>query len=375
MFFVISGFVLFLPTVRDGTFGSVREYAWRRVARIAPAYYVGLIGFALVYPLISAPGTPGFWVRDQLESFGIHALFLQRELLGDTHGLWGFGTTVGFGYNGPLWSLSIEIAFYVTLPLLAIVCLRRPLLACVGALALGTLWRVGTWHLVPHVLPSDWSATRKSDAIVGLAYQYPALLGHLVLGMTAGWAYVKVIRGPEGSRLAWVRAHASLLQIPAAALFIGSLVYSGHRDNAKLFSGWYFHYARDVLPTAAFALLLLIAALSGRRAQWPWTNPFMRWVGDVSYGAYLWHGIVIWFALWQFGWFPTSPSVGDHVWPFFRNAIFVIPMALVLGWVSYRYVEQPAIAWMRQRLRQRRMRLTTVEPAPAPAPGPAPAKA
>jgi peptidoglycan/LPS O-acetylase OafA/YrhL len=365
MFFVISGFVLFLPTARDGKFGSVREYAWRRVARIAPAYYLNLIGFAVLFPFIAAPGTSGFWVREQLESWGVHALFLQRELLGsDTHGLYGFGSVIGFGYNGPLWSLSIEAVYYVMLPLVAIAFLRRPIVACVLALALGTLWRVGSWHLVPDLLPSDWSATRKAEATIGWAYQYPALMGHLALGMLAGWLYVKVLRSPEGSRLAWLHARASLLQIPAAALFIGSLIYSGHRDNLKLFTGAYFHYLRDVIPTIAFAVLVLVAALSSRRAQFAWSNPVMRWMGDVSYGAYLWHGMVLWIALWQFDWFPTSAAVGNHVWPFFRNFLFVFPMALLLGWLSYRFVEQPAIRWMRQRLRERRVR-ASAQPAGA----------
>ena len=79
MFFVISGFVLFLPTARDGKFGSV--HAWRRVARICPAYYASLAGFVLLWPFIAAPGSPSFFQRDQLEALAIHAVFLQRELL------------------------------------------------------------------------------------------------------------------------------------------------------------------------------------------------------------------------------------------------------------------------------------------------------
>jgi peptidoglycan/LPS O-acetylase OafA/YrhL len=365
MFFVISGFVLFLPTARDGSFGSVREYAWRRVARIAPAYYASLAGLIVLWPLIAAPGSAGFWHRDQLESLGIHSLFLQRELLGDSHGLYGIGSSIGFGYNGPLWSLSIEVLFYVMLPLAAMRFLRRPLVALVGCLAAGVLWRVGTWHLLPQLLPSDWTPARRAEATIGWAYQYPAFLGHLALGMAAAWVYVRVLRSPEGSRLSWVRARAGRLQLAALALFVASLLYSGYRDNTHLY-GWYFDYLRDVLPTIAFAILVLLAALSGRRGQLPWANRFMRWVGDISYGAYLWHGMVLWIALWKFGWFPRSAAVGQEVWPFFRNALFVIPVALLLGWLSWRFVEQPAMRWMRRRLRERRVRAAAVEPASAP---------
>jgi peptidoglycan/LPS O-acetylase OafA/YrhL len=367
MFFVISGFVLFLPTARDGRFGSVRAYAWRRVARIFPAYYVSLAGFVLLWPFIAAPGSPSFFQRDQLEALAIHAVFLQRELLSDTAGLFGIGSAIGFGYNGPLWSLSLEAIFYVMLPLVAMFFFRRPIVGVLVALGVGIGWRIFGWTVLPQLLPSDLDATRHNQLVVGWAYQYPALMGHLALGMFAAWFYVKVVRAPDGGWLAWLRAHAGRLQIVTAALFIGSLILSGHRDNLQLYNGWFFHYARDLLPTVAFTALILCAALSGPRAQLPWTNRYMRWVGDISYGAYLWHGMVVWIALWQFDWFPTSPAVGQEVWPFFRNALFVIPVALLIGWLSWRFIEQPAIRWMRQRLRQKRVR-AGVEAASAPGP-------
>ena len=42
--FVVSGFVLFLPTAaRGGRFGDVGAYALRRAARILPAYWLSLV--------------------------------------------------------------------------------------------------------------------------------------------------------------------------------------------------------------------------------------------------------------------------------------------------------------------------------------------
>ena len=51
LFFVLSAFVLFLPTARSGEFGSRREYARRRAARILPAYYVALVVALICFPL------------------------------------------------------------------------------------------------------------------------------------------------------------------------------------------------------------------------------------------------------------------------------------------------------------------------------------
>ena len=52
LFFVLSAFVLTLPAARSGDFGSWRDYALRRAARIVPAYYAALaIALVLFHPL------------------------------------------------------------------------------------------------------------------------------------------------------------------------------------------------------------------------------------------------------------------------------------------------------------------------------------
>ena len=354
MFFVISGFVLFLPTARDRAFGSVRDYAMRRVARVTPAYYLVLIGIALVYPAIKQPGTPGFWRRDQLESLGITAIFLQRELLGAVHGMYGFGSTLGFGVNEPLWSLSIEALFYIALPIVAMAYLRRPFVGLVLAFGLQTLWRIFAWHVTPQFLSPGTAPDLKASVVVGMAFQFPAFLGTLGLGMTAAWIYVTVLRSPPGSRLDRLRGRAGPLQLVALAGLLAVMLVGGHRDNTYQYGGVYFEHFRDQLPAVLFAILLLLATLSGRRGQAAWSNPAIRWIGDISYGTYLWHALLVWFALWQLGWYPYSAAVQGQIWPFFRNVLFVLPIALLFGWASFRFVEQPAIRWMRERLRRRR---------------------
>ena len=145
----------------------------------------------------------------------------------------------------------------------------------------------------PQLLPSDLDATRQTSC-GRLGLPVPRADGPPRARHVRGLVLREGAPGADGGWLAWLRAHAGRLQIVTAALFIGSLILSGHRDNLQLYNGWYFHYARDVLPTVAFAALIVCAALSGPRAQLPWTNRFMRWVGDISYGAYLWHGMVVW---------------------------------------------------------------------------------
>ena len=59
LFFVLSGFVLYLPVARrGGTFGSVGAYARRRLARVLPAYYVVLLVCLIAFPLMVTCRSP-----------------------------------------------------------------------------------------------------------------------------------------------------------------------------------------------------------------------------------------------------------------------------------------------------------------------------
>ena len=52
LFFVLSAFVLCLPAATTGSFGSWKDYALRRAARIVPAYYAALaVALILFHPL------------------------------------------------------------------------------------------------------------------------------------------------------------------------------------------------------------------------------------------------------------------------------------------------------------------------------------
>ena len=73
-----------------------------------------------------------------------------------------------------------------------------------------------------------------------------------------------------------------------------------------------------------------------------------RWLGDVSYGAFLWHFPLILLFSHTLGWVEGS---GDR--PYLMLLALVLPSAFFFGWLSRRFVEEPAIAWARSRTRSR----------------------
>jgi peptidoglycan/LPS O-acetylase OafA/YrhL len=154
IFFVLSGFLLFGPWVKSMVTGgpppSVRRYAWHRVRRIMPAYIVTVLLAYLVYHFRTARPNPGHTWMGLFRNLTLTQIYTPNYL----------GSYLHQGLT-QMWSLAVEVAFYVVLPLLAylllsVVCQRRwqplLLLAALGGLGLLTpawLVLVHTTHWLP----------------------------------------------------------------------------------------------------------------------------------------------------------------------------------------------------------------------------------
>jgi peptidoglycan/LPS O-acetylase OafA/YrhL len=230
------------------------------------------------------------------------------------------------------WSLAVEEQFYVVWPLVIIVILLLPprwmrvtvplALAAVSAVAMAVL--AGD----PGVDPAPASVAYLST----LTHGFGLLLGAgVALGVeplrerasaprTAGWlADLGVLLASSGLlALAWV------LSIDAAATYRGGLV------------------AAALLTAVA---IVCLAHPSGRAARWA-DAPLARWVGERSYGLYLWH----WPVLMLLGAaLPQIDRVGEQSW---LLGLAALANSVVLAAISYRFVEQP----VRHRRVQRALR-------------------
>ena len=98
-FFVLSGFVLALAYENRPLISS--QFFIDRIARIAPTYYVGLL-VVLIY----------FYITNIIQAdfvLVVHILGLQA---------WFPTSDSGFAYNGPAWTISVEMFLYATFPFL-----------------------------------------------------------------------------------------------------------------------------------------------------------------------------------------------------------------------------------------------------------------
>ncbi len=98
---------------------SVRRYAWHRVRRIMPAYVVTVLAAYLLYHFRTAGPNPGHTWEGLFRNLTLTQIYTDNYLFSFLHQ----GLT-------QMWSLAVEVAFYVALPLLAylllvVLCRRR----------------------------------------------------------------------------------------------------------------------------------------------------------------------------------------------------------------------------------------------------------
>jgi peptidoglycan/LPS O-acetylase OafA/YrhL len=268
IFFVVSGFLLYRPFVarreQQRPRAAVRRYAVRRVLRIVPAYWVALTLITL-------------WLGLQSEVFTLHGVATYYGFLQV------YDTSTIAGGIGQAWTLSVEVAFYVFLPLWAIAISRvRSELWPLLALALAGI----AWKLV--VLATQF---KPGNAFFPLLVAFPAWLETFVAGMAL--AVLSVWATQHGWR---PRAMRVVEKRPWLPWLVAGAAYA-----AMCLRGWQGGERAQVMIDyelkTVVALGLVLPAVFGDPTK-GWVRrvlafPPLLWVGLVSYGFFLWHLAVI----------------------------------------------------------------------------------
>jgi peptidoglycan/LPS O-acetylase OafA/YrhL len=327
LFFVLSGFLLYGPWVRAALEGTQRprvgDYLLRRAARILPAYYLAVAGsIALLWSLRGATGV-------RLPAGGDLWTFL---VFGQN-----FSDATVLKLDPPLWTLAVEVSFYLLLPALGWLMLR-----------------------VRHSGRTGQLAVPVAFALVGFAYNHAidggaalwptkvllAMAPYFALGMIAA---VLVQGRSPGRRMMWA------LFAGGALLVVGDAWWAA--DEATRGShGALLHVIRDAPAAAGFACIVAAAARAGHPPRVLAAAP-MAWTGQVSYGIYLWHVPLLLF-LRAHGLLPLNPI----------GALLVVaPVAIGVAAVSWYAVERPVQERARRATRRPKRRAAgAVRPAVAP---------
>lgn len=328
LFFVLSGFLLYrawVGAVLDGR-GAPRlgRYLSARVRRLVPGAWLCLL--VTVPLLLLLEGVRGVDVpaAELLPLFLVFGQAFHPETVAE--------------YNPPMWTLTVEASFYLALPLLGglglLLARRRRSRAALLVPPL-VLAVAGTgWNL--------WLAGRPSSLV--LASALPALGTCFAAGMAAAVV---------GHGRALGRPAVVALALGAVSLVTLNGVWheTGAASSSDAGRIW-----RDSLAAVGFALLLVAVAHARRPSRLLESRP-LAWLGERSYGMYLWHMPAI-FALRGAGLFPEGQTV--------PAVVAVLAVVLPVAHLSWTRVERPLLtAGRRRRAAPARPATPDVHPRPA----------
>jgi peptidoglycan/LPS O-acetylase OafA/YrhL len=346
LFFVLSGFLLFLPYARGlvsvQPWPDTRLFYMRRGLRIIPGYYASLfLLVALQQPRYLAPS---HW-RDLL-------LFLL---------LWMDSTGATFQkINGPYWTLAIEWQFYLWLPLIALTMrgvtgrLSRPwrtwaiAVLLLALMAWGVLSRFWGAFFTSHPTATVLVPRRVFDGILFVTYGHRGkFLEDFACGMLAGLCYTVLMDSANARALQSMRRLSPWLWGGT----ILTLLALGMQLVPYLFPAAVALYA--LVGAFAFSLAFacgLVALLFGSpalRRFFEWTP--LRWIGLISYSLYIWHLPILVVFMHQVG--PSLaglPAAIAYSLYWMWAALVVIPFSAAV----YYLVEKPGLR-LSERLRGR----------------------
>lgn len=345
LFFILSGFLLFLPYAKALLFGeewpSLKQFYLRRALRIFPGYYVAL--FLLIFLT-----QPQYLQAVHLPELGLFVSFFMDSL-----------PLTYQKINGPFWTLAVEWQFYMLLPWLAlafrwlisrVVPQRRhyAVLACLlGLMAWGLLSRGFGLYYVENPTVNFLIPRSVLNVVVFFIYGASGkFLEDFAVGMLICFLYVYSQQAAVDHPLS-LRLRRSSYWLWGGGLIWLLLVSVWHLDN------WFrsslpfldpiavdFNLLGEIALALGFGLCVT-ALLFGpnelkRLLEW---RP-LRWFGLISYSLYIWH-------------LPILEAFKDHVrnvqgLSYLQQYALLWAGALLLvvpfSYIVYKLIEEP---WIR----------------------------
>ncbi|MET1077535.1 MAG: acyltransferase [Pseudomonas sp.] len=302
LFFMITGFLFWHRLLEQGDRHDWLAFAVSRVFRLYPLYL----------PLLAVVLISVFWMQDWRLHESPWAV-LKQVLLWlsfDRPDINAYPHT-GMLIANVTWTLSYEVFFYLALPLLSLVFLKRgpwpQVLLCLAGIYL--LYQLIGWN---HSLKKHYLASFLGGIAAAYWVRRPALVD---------WGR---------SRLAGALALLALLVVMTA-----------------------FRKSFALVPLLLLGLFFAIVA-SGNRLFGALQPRALRWLGEISYSTYLLHGFVLWLVVQRLPLllpFDIRPPL-----PYLALLAGATCLLVLLSSLTFLYLEKPGMAagkrligWLRRR--------------------------
>lgn len=345
LFFVLSGFLLFMPYAKALLFKtpwpSARIFYLRRIIRIVPAYYVALF-------LLILFTHPEFLNRDHLKDIVLFLTFFMDSSQQTFRQI-----------NGPFWTLATEAQFYMVLPLITLliygivrkIALKHRLwtvtLCLLGLIVWGLLIRYWGLYLTQHSTQTFLVPRPVTNIFLFFLYGVQGkYIEDFAMGMLVSLCYVYCTQAPAGSTFAQ-RVRRLSPWMWGVGILLLTLAATWHFDQEHKALPFLrglsivYDWLNDSTVWLGYGLCVAAILFGSPAFRRPFTWPVLRWIGLISYSLYIWHlPLLVFF---QVRVLPMIHGLGRYsgyslywVWA----VIVVVPFCLL----SFIWIEKP---WMK----------------------------
>lgn len=245
-FFILSGFVMTIAYSQKREI-SFLDYMKRRFARIYPVYFIAIV-ILTVYFII---------VKDLENPFDLSGLFLNLTMIQ----AWIPGKASSF--NSPGWSLSIELFFYATFPLLFNkIYSKQPLKVIILPILLLFVVSQGLLHWLRYSSFYEGFPSKSHDFL----FYFPLMhFNEFLIGSLTGLIFLK---NKKFKNYDWAIILLSLVFVLILRLDIG------------------LNYHNGLLAIIFVPLTLMISSNNGMLTKLFSKSTFV-FLGEISYGIYI----------------------------------------------------------------------------------------
>ncbi len=304
MFFVLSGYLItdiLIKTV--GRKNYLRNFYMRRILRIFPLYYLCLLIFLVIFPLLDIELGLKYYTDNQvwLWTYMQNWLYIFKNPSSNT--------------LNHLWSMAVEEHFYILWPLV-ILLLRKPkylliFLFTLFALVVGLRIWVWSKHIQDFAYFNLFAFTRIDGICVGCI---------LAISLSINKFFIKKYL----LAIVMILIALNVLFIFINREFDYSLPYLGYAGYASL--------------AVIFGLLAYFIILQESRLLNSFFNfRLFRFFGRISYGFYMFHWPI--YLLLSPYLFSLLSSITNSWTTNFITSLITTLAGITVGWLSYKYFE------------------------------------
>ena len=302
LFFLVSGFLITDSYLNSG---NLKEYFIKRVLRIYPALFINILVLELA--MYVGKNFNDISVLKYAEYFVIYVVTAASGIAGFTIGikndaLYNYNGFFSSYPSGVLWTLSVELSFYILLPF--ILCIKK---AVIRNLLLVYLFFASI--IIPAIADENFYSASNLNKLLELICL--PFLWIFIIGMVVRLYWLDIKKYLEGYGIFYILFYLIFC-------FIVIKFGNGLGD-----------YKRGLQISTVFQIFLLALAMFSM--AFSYTNFKIDRNIDLSYSVYLYHMLVVQILI--------SMGFSGALWLY----LIVVVATLAIAYASWSFIEKPAL--------------------------------